>query len=316
MSPRNENGYHSVMLSRRVRSTAALVTVGAVGSLVGVVLTSSGAPKDTASVVRVVAAENVWGNLVAQLGGTRVRVTSIISSPNADPHEYVANAADAAAIASGRLVVENGAGYDAFMGQLVGGSGSRARILVVQQLVKTYGVNPNPHFWYDVPALATVAAAVASALESLDPKGSSIYRANLRAFDRSLVPLDALVARIRTRRRATRVAYTERVPGYLLAAAGLDVATPTGFARAIELGSEPSPADTVAMDALVSSRRVAVLLYNTQTVNPVTAAVRRLAIAHGIPVVGVGEVLPGSYRRLQDWLLAETVALARALGLR
>src|SRR6266487_4612610 len=44
-------------------------------------LTSNGKPA-------VVAAENFWGSIAAQLGGDRVEVTSIITTPNADPHDY------------------------------------------------------------------------------------------------------------------------------------------------------------------------------------------------------------------------------------
>ncbi|MFN2613461.1 MAG: metal ABC transporter solute-binding protein, Zn/Mn family, partial [Actinomycetota bacterium] len=54
---------------------------------------SAGAPAGrTGAVGTVVAAENVWGSIASQLGGDKVRVTSIISSPNADPHEYEATA--------------------------------------------------------------------------------------------------------------------------------------------------------------------------------------------------------------------------------
>ena len=52
------------------------------------------------------------------------------------------------------------------------------------------------------------------------------------------------------------MAYTERVPGYLLAAAGLDVLTPSGFARAIEDGTDPGPADTLAMQQLIDDHDI------------------------------------------------------------
>src|SRR5438094_10665178 len=62
--------------------------------------------------VQVVAAENFWGSLVSQLGGTHTQVLSIVSDPNAYPHEYESNAANARAIANANLVIVNGAGYD------------------------------------------------------------------------------------------------------------------------------------------------------------------------------------------------------------
>ena len=72
----------------------------------------------------VVAAENFWGNIAAQIGGDRVKVTSIITNPAADPHLYESNAANAAAVASAQVVIENGLGYDTFMSDLLGSSGA------------------------------------------------------------------------------------------------------------------------------------------------------------------------------------------------
>jgi zinc/manganese transport system substrate-binding protein len=86
-----------------------------------------------------------------------------------------------------------------------------------------------------------------------------------------------VIGEIRRRYPGAPAAYTERVPGYLLAAAGLRVLTPPGFAAAIEDGTNPSPDDTVAMDGLFTGREVRVLLYNAQVVSPVTQHVEALA---------------------------------------
>src|ERR1700761_3870928 len=63
-------------------------------------------------VIQVVAAENFWGSIASQIGGTHVRVTSIITNPNTDPHSYEPTVADAKIIAGAQLVIENGIGYD------------------------------------------------------------------------------------------------------------------------------------------------------------------------------------------------------------
>src|ERR1039458_3327097 len=52
--------------------------------------------------VRVVAAENFWGNIAAQLGGTKASVQSIIVNPAQDPHSYEPTAADARTLAAPR----------------------------------------------------------------------------------------------------------------------------------------------------------------------------------------------------------------------
>jgi zinc/manganese transport system substrate-binding protein len=110
------------------------------------------------------------------------------------------------------------------------------------------------------------------------------------------------------------VAYTERVPGYLLANAGLSVKTPAGFASAIEDGNEPSPADTIAMDNLMTDHGIKVLLYNAQTTSAVTEQVKALARAAGIPVIGVTETLPANQPTYQSWQLSQARALLAALG--
>jgi zinc/manganese transport system substrate-binding protein len=272
-------------------------------------------PPATPGVVRVVAGENSWGNVAAQIGGRHAAVTSIISSPNTDPHLYEADVANAVAVAEAGLVIENGAGYDAFLSQLLGATSHRGRIVVsVQGVLGANGPGVNPHLWYDLPRVPRVAAAIEAALARLDPRDASAFAANLARFDRSLLPLDAVITQIRRRYPGAPVAYTERVPGYLLAAAGLRVLTPAGFAAAIEDGVDPGPADTAAMGELMAGRKVRVLLYNAQAVSPATQHVRGLARQEGIPVVAVYETMPPAYRSYQAWQLAQASALLRALG--
>jgi zinc/manganese transport system substrate-binding protein len=109
------------------------------------------------------------------------------------------------------------------------------------------------------------------------------------------------------------VAYTERVPGYLLADANLDVKTPPGFARSIEDGTDPGADDTVSMRQLLTNHDINVLLYNVQTVTPVTAQMRTLAKQHNIPVVGVSETMPSTATAYQQWQESQMTDLLHAL---
>ena len=266
-------------------------------------------------VVRVVAGENFWGNIAAQIGGRHVRVTSILTSPTADPHLYESDVATAVAVAEAGLVIENGAGYDDFVSQLLGATRHGGRVVVsVQDVLGAAGPDVNPHFWYDIPRVPQVARAIEAALARLEPRDASAFAAGLAAFDASLRPVEAVIGQIRRRYRGVPVAYTERVPGYLLAAAGLTVLTPPGFAAAVEDGTDPSPGDTVMMDGLFTGHKVKVLLYNAQVVSAVTQHVRALARRAGIPVVGVTETMPPSYRSYQAWQLAQAEAILHALG--
>ncbi len=268
----------------------------------------------TAGPVEVVAGENFWGNIAGQVGGPAVRVRSIISDPSADPHLYESDAADAAAVGRARIVVENGAGYDDFLTRLVAATPTSARtVLSVQHLLGAPN-DANPHFWYDVSRVRTVAAGIEAALAHTDPAHAAGYQLNLTRFDQALTPLLAALSDLHQRFPGAPVAYTERLPGYLLADAGLKVLTPAGFASAVEDGNEPSPADTAAMDDLITGHRLRVLLYNAQTTTPVTDALRRLAQRAGVAVVPVTETLPPGEPTYQAWQLAEIKAIAAGLA--
>jgi zinc/manganese transport system substrate-binding protein len=293
----------------------ALVALVA-GSVLGLVTPSSAATSASASesAVTVVAAENFWGNIASQLGGSAVSVTSLITNPNADPHLFETDAADAAKLAQARVVIENGANYDTWMHSLLSADSGHPTIVTAAGVLHITGSDPNPHLWYDIPAVPKVATAIAAALTKADPAHAAKFRANLARFDASLQPLDATLATIRQRYAHAPVAYTERVPGYALAVADLDVKTPSGFARAVEDGTDPGPADTLAMQQLLTGHRIDALLYNVQTVTPVTTQIRALGKKNGIPIVGVSETMPSGAADYQQWQQAQLTALLQALG--
>jgi zinc/manganese transport system substrate-binding protein len=263
--------------------------------------------------VEVVAAENFYGDIVSQIGGAHVAVTSVLTDPNADPHLFEPGTRTGLAVARAAVVIQNGVGYDSFMQKLEAAAPSSGRIVVTMaDVLGVTGGDANPHLWYDVPRLGRIAGAIAAGLGRADPAHRADYRAGLARFDGSLAPLRGEVAAIRARFGGAPVAYTEPVPGYLLAAAGLRNLTPTAFSRAIEDGSEPSPQAVAAMTALFTGHRVRVLLYNDQTVSPITNRIRAAADGAGIPVVGVSETMPPR-ERFQAWQLDQARALERGL---
>src|SRR5713226_6919245 len=108
----------------------------------------------------VVAAENVYGDIAAQIGGAHVSVTSILSDPRADPHLFEPGTRNGLAVARARLVFENGLGYDAFMEKLERAApSSERRVVVFADALGIRGADANPHIWYDVPKLARIATA-------------------------------------------------------------------------------------------------------------------------------------------------------------
>lgn len=289
-------------------AVAAALLVGAAGC--GASSAGSGAGSGSLSVV---AAENMWGSLAAQIGGDRVAVTSLISSPDADPHLFEPDTRDGLAVATAPVVIVNGANYDPFMDRLLAAAPSSHRVVVrVSDVLHVGGSDPNPHLWYDIPALPTVVRAIAQAFTTADPADAAAYRAGAARTIAALAPLMHAVTRLKMLDAGDPVAYTERVPGLLLAAAGLTVLTPPGFARSIENGADPSPADVASMRDLISEHRIKALLYNEQATSPVTASLQSLARSDGIPVVAVTETLPRG-ATFESWQLGQVDALIAAL---
>jgi zinc/manganese transport system substrate-binding protein len=297
----------------QARNSVTWVTLGLAVLLLPALAGCSSSTSSSGGKIDAVAGENFYGDLVSRIGGDLVSVTSILNDPSVDPHTYESSPQNAQAVADATLVVENGLGYDAFLDHLLGSSPrSDRKVIDVQQLLGlSDGVNP--HVWYDPGTMPKVARAVADALEELAPASKSTVEANLKEYVDSFAPLTAKIAEVKARYPSTPVAYTEPVPGYLLAALGLRVLTPEGFAKAIEDGTDPAPADVAAQQDLLTGHKVKVLLYNSQATSPVTEAIKSLAGQAGVPVVGVSETMPAG-GGFVDWQLAQLNAIEAALG--
>lgn len=283
-------------MARMVLISAALLSLAACGGT------------NASGKVQVVASTNVYGDLVRQIGGSHVSVTSILSKPNADPHLFEPGTVSGLAVAQARLVVQNGLGYDDFIVKLERAApSSRRRVLVVADVIR-HGTNP--HLWYDLPQIPKVAAAIARALGTADPPHAASYRDAAQRFSTSLRPV---LAALRALPRGAPVAETEPVPGYLIAAAGLRNLAPGSFTRQIEQGNEPSAAGLSAMESLLVHHEVKALLYNEQAVSPITARLAALATSEGVGVVPITETLPSGLD-YQAWQLRQIVSLRRTLA--
>ncbi len=274
---------------------------------------ASSVPAAPPARIGVVAAENFYADIVGQVAGDRVRLTSILSDPNVDPHEYETNARDAAAVANARLVIQNGLGYDTFIDRLIAASPSPQRTLIVVASLTGHKRGDNPHLWYEPATMPKLARWVAEFLAGIDPGDAGSYRDRHRAFQASLQPLTEKIATLKTRHTGAPVAVTEPVFNYMARATGLNVLTPMAFQKAIEEGQDPPASAVAQMEDHLRKHQVKVLLYNTQTASPLTTRIRQLAKQSGVPVVGVSETLPPR-RTFQQWMLGQLDELDAALG--
>ncbi|HEX2681184.1 MAG TPA: zinc ABC transporter substrate-binding protein, partial [Candidatus Dormibacteraeota bacterium] len=223
--------------SQYVRGLGAIVAWG-----LALLFTASPAPTAPSPRIPVVAAENFYGDVVAQLGGDHVLVTSIMSDPNVDPHAYETSAKDGAAIADARLVIQNGIGYDAFIDHLLASSPNPKRTVIVVAALTGHKDGDNVHLWYAPSTMPQVAQAIVDALSKADPDNAAYYQARYQAFQESLRPLTRIVAQIHDRYAGTPLAATEPIFEYTAEALGLHILTPRAFMKAIEEGVDPSAA--------------------------------------------------------------------------
>ncbi|MDE1183155.1 metal ABC transporter solute-binding protein [Paraburkholderia sp.] len=282
-----------------------MLTLGAAA-----LLTTHAAFADDAK-IPVVAAENFYGDVVRQLGGERVAVTSILSNPDQDPHLFEASPKTARALQQASLVVYNGADYDPWMAKLLAASKNAQRTIIVAADLTGRKSGDNPHLWYDPATMPTVARAVSAALASADPAHKSLYDANLATFLASMKPLDAKVADLRSRFRGTPVTATEPVFGYMSDALGLTMRN-MRFQLATMNDTEVSASDIAAFENDLRSKQVRVLIYNSQATEALTKRMLKLAQQSKVPSVSVTETQPAG-KTYQQWMLTQLDALGTAL---
>ncbi|HEV3230997.1 MAG TPA: zinc ABC transporter substrate-binding protein [Candidatus Dormibacteraeota bacterium] len=265
--------------------------------------------------VEVVAAENFWGSIAAQVGGDRVHVTSVIVNPDTDPHAYEAKPADARTIARARYVIVNGAGYDPWAPKLLDANPVSGRqVLVIGDLLgKKEG--DNPHFWYSPGYVGQVIDRITADLEKLDPAGAADYgQRNSQYKTVGLKEYTSTINVIRQRYAGTPVGATESIFVYLADATGLNLITPPEYLKAVSEGTDPSAADKVTIQEQVAQRKIRVLVFNSQNTTPDVNAVVDAARAQKIPVTSVTETLAPATATFQDWQTGQLKALLAALG--
>jgi zinc/manganese transport system substrate-binding protein len=266
--------------------------------------------------LKVVAAENFWGSIAAQLGGEKVAVTSIIVNPDTDPHSYEPTAGDARTIAGARMMIVNGVGYDNWASKLLeasGGEDARTVLNVGRMLGLRDG--DNPHRWYFPANVKTVVAQITADYDRLDPKDAKYFSERRKTFEMvDLKRYDELRKEIRERYAGVRVGCSESIFQGLGEDLGLRLLTPYSFAKAIAEGGEVTAQDKRTVDEQAEKNEIEVWVLNSQNVTPDVQRVDEIAKAHGIPIVTVTETLAPAKDTFEQWQVAQLEGLMRALG--
>lgn len=284
-------------------------------ALVAVALSGCG-PSATGAdgTLSVVASTNVYGELAARIGGDAVSVTSFLTGTGQDPHSYEASAHDELALARADVVIDNGGGYDDFVGALLAASGSHATVLDAVDL-SGHASDPdlNEHVWYDLPSMQRLVARLVAVLSAADPAGAAEFAARGHRLAAGLSALERTEASLRVRFAGAGVAITEPLPLYLTSACGLRDRTPPQFSDAVEAGTGVPVSVLEETLRLFSAHAVRALVYNAQTSGPETDQVLAAARAAGVATVPMTETLPPGQSYL-SWMRANLTSLQRALA--
>ena len=262
-----------------------------------------GAMEPRAEALSIVAAENFYGGVAAQVAGPSAQVSSLMSNPNQDPHEFQTDVSTAKAVADADIVIYSGIGYDTWMEKLLASQSKPGRVVIkVSELIGARD-GDNPHIWY---APKTMPALVRKLAEILHKPEA------VAAFSQSMQPLLATIAELRTKAEGMKVTATEPVFGSMASALGFRMLN-DDFQVAVMSVTEPSFQQTAAFEKSLTDGTAKILFYNSQVSDPSTKRMQEIAKSHGVPVVGVTETQPADAKSYVDWMLVQLAAVQSAL---
>jgi zinc/manganese transport system substrate-binding protein len=310
---------HAAVPQPRRRILATLTAAGAVALAASACATTapgSASAAGSGGRIAVVAAENFWGSIAAQLGGSKVAETSIITNPQTDPHSYEATAADARTISGARLFVQNGIGYDSSWAPgLVSANPNSARTVLTVGDVLGLKDGDNPHQWYSHASVYKVIDAITADYKKIDPADASYFDQQKTAFeDSTLAEYNQLETTIKSKYAGTPIGASESIVSPLADSLGLDMLTPYSFLKDISEGTDPTSADKATIDQQIRNKQIRVYVYNSQNSTPDIQAQVKLAQQEGIPVTTVTETLSPAGDSFQEWMISELQGLESALA--
>ncbi|MFG2177507.1 metal ABC transporter solute-binding protein, Zn/Mn family [Streptomyces abikoensis] len=276
---------------------------------------ASGSGSGSGKKIEVVAAENFWGSIAAQLGGDHVHVTSIISNPDTDPHDYEPKAADARAVAGARYAIVNGIGYDAWADKLLAANPASGRSeLKVGDLV---GVKEggNPHRWYSPDDVHKVIERITGDYKKADPAHAAYFDQRKTAYEsKDLAAYTKLISEMKSKYAGTPIGASESIVTPLAEGLGLKTLTPETFLAAMSEGTDPTAKDKATIDDQIKNKQIKIYVYNSQNSTPDVRAQVKEAKEAGIPVATVTETLAPANATFQQWQTAQLQGIEEALA--
>jgi len=293
----------------------ALASALAIGiAAIGCGRSGSSASSGATGKIHVVAAENFWGSIAAQLGGGRASVQSIIVDPNSDPHSYEPSARDARTMLGANMAIVNGLGYDNWASQLIQANPQAGRVVLNVGEVLRLPAGANQHRWYYPSDVYSVIDRITADYQRLDPADAAFFAAQKQSFEtRALAQYTALRREIRARYAGVPVGYSESIFQGLGEDLGLRLLTPYSFVKAIAEGTDVTAQDKQTVDAQAREGKIKAWIFNSQNVTPDVKRVNQIAGERHIPIATVTETLSPAGDSFEQWQDSELEGLRRAL---
>jgi manganese/iron transport system substrate-binding protein len=182
------------------RTTACLALLGVIALAGCRAPTGSTQPGDIAGGVPVVTTTTVFGDMIRNVGGDFVSVTSLVPA-KADVHTFEPSPTDIRAVAGARLLVMNGLGLDDWLKDTIVNAAANATPLLqlgidLPGIELLPGEDPgtqNPHLWMSVPYAELYADRIAAALTQVDAAHAADYDHRAAAYKARLATLDQRV---------------------------------------------------------------------------------------------------------------------------
>lgn len=274
----------------------ALLLISVAAGVGGGCTSSSSSPDDGR--LRVVATTNILGDLVQQLAGDRVHLSTLMG-PGVDPHLYKASEGDIQRMAQADWVLYNGLHLEGKMTEIFPEMDRRgiattaaAASLPDSVLIPSadYASAYDPHVWFDVDLWRRVAARVGQTLARLDTAHAATYRERTEAYVQRLDSLDRYATTEMQRvPDAKRVLITSHDAfRYLGRAYAIEVRGLQGISTTSEAGTR----DVQNLADFVAERRIPALFVETSVSPRGIRAVQKAVEARGFRV-RVGGTLYG-----------------------
>jgi len=287
----------------------SLVLLISLGGLLTGCQTSNRATPTADGKIKILASLDFYGQTAQKVAGKYGEVTSVINRPGVDPHDFEATVKTAKVASRASLIIYNGLGYDDWMSKLVVNKATNAKVIQVGTTIAGKKDGANEHVWYDPTTMPKLAHQIALELAKIQPEHKQYFLKQAREYQANLKPLTKTVAQLKHNAHGQKVAVSEPVFDYSLAAMGYQVSN-THFAKSIEEGSDPSPKDIKQMQTAIKKHQIAFFVENTQSDSNIVDNMVKLAHQNNVPVLKVTETLPAG-QTYKSWMLKQYQQLAK-----